>query len=184
MHDPKKEEKEALLAMGLHEPPPTATGSSRLPTPTEVAVAIARVALGLAACVAVAWLGLFVCLCVLLARANTPEVHAACAGFWDFMLVAVLAPVAIPCLYCVLACCVTSWHHFSGGCALVMAIACLHSSLMAGQSPACVEALRRTSPPMPLLLFCGFGKAALFLAAALSSLCAHRAARRGAAQTN
>ena len=133
--------------------------------------ALVCAAVGAAVCVAGVWLAAFVCLCMLLARANTPDVRGACPGLWDFMLAAVLAPLAIPCLYCVVACCLwVPWRPFYGACSLVMAVACLHMALTASESGACVEALRRTSEPLPWLLYAAFIKGGLFAAAAASSL--------------
>lgn len=154
--------------------------SSRLPTPGEIVAVLVRALVGTAICMLLAFLALFVALCVLLAKANVPAVHAACPGFWDFMLAAVFAPVAIPMLYCCLAWCAwVSWQAFSGGACLALAIACLHLSLSAAENGACVEALRATSPPLPWLLYAGFIKGALFAAGALSSILA-RAAVNGA----
>lgn len=128
-------------------------------------------AAGVLLCVCVLWVIGFVLICVLLARANVPDVRAACAGFWDGMLFATLAPTIVPLLYCMLAPCMwLPWRPFSGGCALVLCIVTLHLSLAAAESPACVDALRRTSfiMPLPLLLFAGFVKAGLFAAGALA----------------
>jgi hypothetical protein len=145
--------------------------SSRLPTAQELLRILAGAAVCAVACVAAAWLTAFLCLCVLLSRANTPEVRTACPGLWDFMLAALLAPLAIPCLYCAVACCLwVPWQPFYGACSLVMAVACLHMALTASESGACVEALRRTSEPLPWLLYAAYIKGGLFAAAAVSSL--------------
>ena len=144
--------------------------SSRLPP---AALFLQRITEGMfcaVVCVALAWVAAFGCLCALLARANTPDVHASCSGFWDFMLASLFAPVVIPCLYCAVACCLwIAWTPFYGACSLVMAVACLHMSLTAGENGHCVEALRRTSEPLPWLLYAGYIKGALFTAAAVSS---------------
>ena len=147
--------------------------SSRLPMPSEIMAKVARVALALICCLLMMYLFLFICLCVLLARANVPEVRSACAGFWDFMLATIFIPMAIPLLYCMIACCFwVSWQAFYGACSLVLAIACLHMSLTAGENPACVDALRRTSEPLPWLLYAGYIKGALFATGTLSSILA------------
>ena len=155
----------------MNEPPPTnATKvSSRLAQPAEVIHAIAHTVLTILCCLACLFLSLFVLLCVLLARANTPEVRAACPGFWDFMLAAVFAPAAIPVLYCLVACCLwVEWRPFYAGCSTVMAVACLHTALTAGESASCVEALRATSAPLPWLLYACYVKCALFTGGAVS----------------
>lgn len=134
------------------------------------APAVVRALFAVVACVLVMWFALFVALCVLLARTNTPEVRGACAGFWDCMLAATIAPVFVPLLYCALAACsMLSWRHFSAGCALVMAVVCLQASLAAAQSAACVTALRGGGS-LPLLLYAGFIKAALFAGVGLPVL--------------
>ena len=154
-------------------PPPKAAASSRLPYPTEVVHVVARAAMTFLCCVACLFLALFALLCVLLARANTPEVRAACPGFWDFMLAAVFAPVAIPALYCAVACCLwVAWRPFYAGCSAVMAVACLHSALTAGENAACIEALRATSAPLPWLLYACYVKCALFTGGAVSGFSA------------
>ena len=144
--------------------------ASRLPTSPEVISAVTRTLLVLGICLFLAWLSLFVCLCVLLSRANTPEVHAHCAGFWDCMLAATLAPVVIPLLYCMLSPCLwIAWRPYYGGSALVMAVVCIHATLTASQNPACVATLRATSEPLPLLLYAGVIKGALFVSTAMAS---------------
>jgi len=149
--------------------PPASSSSSRLPYPTEVVHAIARAAMTFLCCVACLFVALFALLCVLLVRANTPEVRGACPGFWDFMLAAVFAPVAIPALYCAVACCLwVAWRPFYAGCSAVMAVACLHSALTAGENAACIEALRATSAPLPWLLYACYVKCALFTGGAVS----------------
>ena len=137
----------------------------------EIARSVLRLVAEALLCVCVVWLLSFICICVLLARANTPDVHAACAGFWDGMLFATLAPTIVPLLYCMLAPCLwLAWRPFSAGCALVLCVVTLHLSLTAAEAPACVDALRRSSPPLPLLLFAGFVKSGLFAAGALTIL--------------
>jgi hypothetical protein len=145
--------------------------SSRLPTARELVRTLTGAIVCAAVCVAAVWLAAFLGMCVLLSWANTPEVQAACPGFWDFMLASVFAPLAIPCLYCAVVCCLwVAWQPFYGACSLVMAVACLHMSLTASESGACVEALRRTSEPLPWLLYAAYIKGALFTAAAATSL--------------
>ena len=66
--------------------------SSRLPCEPETMGAWARAALLLIVCIAALWFAVFVTLCVLLSRTNTESVRVGCAGLWDCMLVAPLAP--------------------------------------------------------------------------------------------
>jgi hypothetical protein len=157
--------------------------SSRLPTAGELMRGVTGALVCAAACVAVVWLAIFITLCVLLSKANTPEVRAACPGFWDFMLASVFAPVVIPCLYCALVCCLwVAWQPFYGVCSLVMAVASLHMSLTASESGACVEALRRTSEPLPWLLYAGYIKCALFGTASMAVFLGHPHDSRGSLQ--
>ena len=122
--------------------------------------------------VAVLWVAVFVLTCMLLSWANTPGVRAACAGFWDFMLVSVLSPVLIPLVYCMMTgvAGVLRWQLFSGACMLVFAISALYMTLVAAGNHACVEALRETAPPVPWLILVGWFKAAAYGAGALSTL--------------
>ena len=153
--------------------------SSRLPTGSELRTTVLHALVSAVACIVLVWLAVFVWLCVLLSRANTPEVRLACPGFWDFMLATLFAPAAIPCLYCAVACCLwVAWRPFYGACSLVMGLACLHISLVASEHAECVEALRRTSEPLPWLLYAGFIKGALFTAAAVSALVTHARAQQ------
>ena len=132
--------------------------------------ALARAALLLIVCIAALWFAVFVTLCVLLSRTNTESVRVGCAGFWDCMLVATLAPIFVPLLYCLTApCLLVAWRPYSAACGLVLSVVCLYSSLSASQSPACVDALRRATPPMPMLIYVGFIKSALFAVATASA---------------
>jgi hypothetical protein len=148
---------------------PAAHETSRLPCEPGLMRTVAQAALLLLACVAVVWCVVFVGLCVLLARTNTEAVRGGCAGFWDCMLVATLAPIGAPLVYCLTApCMLLAWRPYSAACGLVLAVVCLYSSLSAAQSPTCVDALRRATPPMPLLIYVGFIKSALFATATLT----------------
>jgi hypothetical protein len=141
------------------------------PATNNLARTLIGVAAGVLVCICLIWVLSFICICLLLARANTPEVHATCAGFWDGMLFATLAPTIVPLVYCLLAPCLwLAWRPFSAGCALVLCVVTLHLSLTAAEQPLCVDALRQSSPPLPLLLFAGFIKSGLFAAGALTIL--------------
>jgi hypothetical protein len=170
--DDKKEQSLLLLTT-------TTVESSRLPTPPEVVLTLARLSLGLMTGVACLWVGAFVCLCVLLARANTPHVHSACAGFYDFMVCATVLPLVMPCFYCcgLFACVHHGWRYLHGGSSLVLGILCMHNAMVAGDNADCVDALRRTTEPFPLLLYAAYAKMCLFFASALHSL-GEEAARR------
>ena len=149
-------------------PPPI---SSRLPTSVELMRTFAHTIVCMAIAAILVAVFVFTCLCILLSRANTPDVRSACPGYWDFMLIAILAPFCVPLLYCALACCFAcEWSAFSFASSLVMGIACLQMSLSAGTNASCVEALRRTSEPLPWLIYAGYIKSALFLASAASHL--------------
>ena len=140
--------------------------SSRLPCAPDTLRVVAHAALFVCVCVAAVWCVVFVGLCVLLTRTNTEAVRVGCAGFWDCMLVATLAPLFVPPLYCLAApCLLMAWRPYSTACGLVLSVMCLYSSLSAAQSPVCVDALRRATPSAPLLLYVGFIKSALFATA-------------------
>ena len=118
------------------------------------------------------WLTGFVLTCLLLHWADTPEVHRACAGFWDFMLVSILSPVLVPAAYLSLVCVIGGflpWDYFSCGCMLIMGISSLFMTLTAASRGECVEALRH--PSVPWLIYIGWLKAAAYCAGALSTLC-------------
>jgi hypothetical protein len=164
---PHKEEEAEERPLFVWLPPHVE--SSRLPQTPEMMRALAHAALALGVCAVCVWLGLFVGLCVLLAYANTEAVHHACAGFWDCMLAATVAPALVPLLYCALGpCLLVGWRPFSAGCAAVMAVVSLSATLTASQSPACVDALR--APSLPLLLYVGFIKGGLFAALAVAGV--------------
>ena len=146
--------------------------ASRLPCPSDVAHMVIKVAMAAICCLFLIFLSLFVCLCVLLGRANVPEVHARCPGFWDFMLASLFVPMAIPFLYCTVACLLVPWRAFYGACCLIMGIASLHVSLAAGENGECVLALQHTTEPFPWLLYAGYIQSALFTAGALSIILA------------
>ena len=57
-----------------------------------------------------AWGGVFTLSCVLLAWANTPHVIHACGGFWEFMVAAVLSPVAVPTAFALFGVGVVPWY--------------------------------------------------------------------------
>ena len=115
------------------------------------------------------WIALFVIVALLLSYANTPAVRNSCAGFWDFMLVSMLSPVIIPVLYCLLSCCAWPWRPFSGACMLIMGGACLHLTITCSENVACMEAIRKTTPPLPWLIYMGWLKASLYFSGAVSS---------------
>ena len=144
--------------------------SSRLPFSIRVTQSVICIAAAAACCMLSLCLALFVCLWVLLGYTNTPEVHAACFGLWDLMLVSMLTPCLVPIVYCALgSCLLLAWRPFYGAMALVMGVACLHMALVAGETPGCVEALRLSTPPVPWLLYAAFLKSALFLSATASA---------------
>ena len=160
--------------MLLHPPPPPHE-TSRLPCAQDTLRTVAYAAVLLLACIAAVWCVVFVALCVLLARTNTEPVRVGCAGFWDCMLVATVAPLCAPLLYCLTApCLLMAWRPYSTACGLVLAVMCLYSSLAAAQNPVCVDALRRATPPAPLLISVGFIKSALFATVVAASASSNR----------
>ena len=148
----------------------TTSSSSRLPFSIRVTQSVICIAATAACCMLSLCLTLFVCLWVLLGYTNTPEVHAACFGLWDLMLVSMITPCLVPIVYCALGSCfLLAWRPFYGAMALVMGVACLHMALVAGETPGCVEVLRLSTPPVPWLLYAAFLKSALFLSATASA---------------
>ena len=138
-----EEEKEAFLV-------PEAGVSSRLPEWHEVSHAMFECALCAAGLICLVWIALVVIVSLLLSYGNTPAVRHSCAGFWDFMLVSTLSPAIIPTLYCLLSCCgCWAWQPFSGGCMLIMGVACLHLTITCSENGACMDAIRSTTPPLP-----------------------------------
>ena len=106
---------------------------------------------------------LFTVLCVLLHATNTPQVHAACPGLWDFVLVAVFAPLLGPvCMLLSRSCCLSfslvSWLSVLSALGVIL-------SLRASLLSACIETLRDTTPPLPWLLLVSWAKTILFLSA-------------------
>jgi len=104
---------------------------------------------------------LFVCLCIVLNATNNPEVKAECSGFWEFMVVALLSPITFPVMFLLVVGRV-SWSVFSGTCCLVFGIVSLHMSIAMAEKTECVEALRRSTPPVPWLLYAVWLKTILF----------------------
>jgi len=119
-------------------------------------------------------IAVFICLCILLSKTNTDEVKGACSGFWEFMLIALLSPIVIPLFYCLYSClffmnCPWKWNIYSGTFMLTFGLIGLHMSITASENPACVKALRNSTPPLPWLLYVSWGKTVLFLCGAISS---------------
>jgi hypothetical protein len=109
------------------------------------------------------WLIMFGGLVLLLHVTNTQEVHASCPGLWDFVLISILLPFIMPCLYlCTPALSLASLL-FLSALGLLLSI---HSSTI----PTCVELLRVLTPPLPWLLFVACIKTVLYMAGALSTL--------------
>lgn len=126
----------------------------------------AVVAAGCAVCCGVLlWLGFFVAVCVLLARDNTAAVRGRCNGMWDFVLVSILAPFAMPLVYCAMSCWLGyGWNIFSGVTCGVMGTVSMH--LAFATSAECVDALGEP----PLLLGVVYIKAILYGMGAFSAL--------------
>jgi hypothetical protein len=130
------------------------------------------ICLGCFACLM--WIACFVLLSLLLHRANTQQVRAECAGFWDFMLISLLSPVIIPAIFCIFSWIMWwSWYPFSGSCMLILAVVSLHMTLTASENASCVEAIRNTSYPVPWLLYAGWLKSVIYCSGAVSSLFGH-----------
>ena len=153
-------------------PPPNMAEGSRRPEWGDMQKLVVEFVMCASCLVCSLWTSLLVIVSLLLSYANTPDVRGSCAGFWDFMLVSILSPVIIPVLYCLLSCCAWPWKPFSGGCMLIMGIACLHLTITCSENRECMEAIRRTTPPLPWLIYMGWLKSSLYLAGAVSSFVA------------
>ena len=125
------------------------------------------------------WLTVFVCLCLLLRKANTEQVHRNCPGLWDFTLVSILSPFIVPLIFLMTTSVLTlSWSAFSAAWLVAMSLFSLAFAFTSSMSFACVETLRDITPPFPWLLFVGWVKSIMYLAGALSSLRGLFSARR------
>ena len=122
-------------------------------------------------CFGLIYLGLFIMVCILLSEANNQDVHTHCGDFWNFMLVSILFPVLLPLIFCLVRPCIgISWLHFTAASTVIMAIASFCTAYHAGSEFSCVEALRRSSPPDPLLMYLDYVNGGLFSFAAISAI--------------
>lgn len=122
-------------------------------------------------CIGLIYFSIFIFVCILLSEANNPGVHLHCGDFWNFMLVAILFPMLLPFLFCLVRPCISiSWLHFSGASAVIMAIASFCTAYHAGSEPSCIAALRLSSPPNPLLLYLDYVNGGLFSLVAISAI--------------
>jgi hypothetical protein len=120
------------------------------------------------------WATIFACLCVLLHKTNTNEVHTNCPGFWDFMLVSILSPLLLPLLYLLSSSALTiSWSSFYTAWLVVMTTFTFATSLSATLNFHCMECLRDITPPFPWLIFVGWIKSVMYLAGTVSALRAY-----------
>ncbi len=157
-------------------PPPPPNISGKKPDWKDAGKAAFHCMICLGCLVCLLWITCFVLMSILLHKANTSEVRAACAGFWDFMLISLLSPVLIPSIYCIFSVVMWwNWYSFSGSCMLILAIASLHMTLNASENSTCVEAIRNTTSPVPWLLYVGWIKSVVYCAGAISSLLGHTA---------
>ena len=163
------------LSMLPASPPPIMGGiSGKKPEWKDIGKAGLHCVLCLGCFSCILWVACFVLLSILLHRANTMEVRAACAGFWDFMLVSLLSPLLIPAAYLIFSWIMWwSWYPFSGSCMLILAVVSLHITLTSSENATCVEAIRKTSSPIPWLIYAGWLKSIIYCAGAVSSLCGH-----------
>ena len=118
----------------------------------------------------VLWVAFFVIGCILVHSANVPAVHAACGGFWEFMVVALVSPALIPIGYAILGLGAFAWQDYYAIATVVLAIAALYMTSVAANSSQCQDAIRDTTPPEPWLIFFGWIKGVAYLAAAVSAV--------------
>ena len=119
------------------------------------------------------YISLFICICVVLDRSNNDSVKKLCGGFWEFMIVALVSPIIIPCLYCLYGCfflfvCTWKWKVFSSACMLVMGVGTLHLCINVSENANCLQALRESTPPLPWLLYAGWVKTIFFFSGSFS----------------
>ena len=117
----------------------------------------------LACCI---WIFTLFGLGLLLQMTNSIEVHEACPGLWDFVLLSVLFPFISPCLYLM----TQSWSSLPLALLLFLAILGTTISVQSSVIPVCVETLRASTPPFPWLLFVAWIKTILYMSGSLSTL--------------
>ena len=150
-------------------PPPFHVSGRR--TTTSLSHSIMSGLLCIACIMGIIWAIIFVCLCFLLHKTNTPEVHRNCPGFWDFTLVSILSPLLLPLLYLLSSSILTiSWYSFYTAWLLVMSTFAFATALSATLNFHCVESLREITPPFPWLVFVGWIKTVIYLAGLGSAL--------------
>ena len=126
-------------------------------------------ALGIATCIMITlWVVFFVIGCLLIHRANVPAVHAACGGFWEFMVVALVSPALIPFAYAILGLGIFAWQDFYAISSFTLTVAALYMTLSAANNTDCQDAIRATTPPEPWLIFFGWLKVVAYGSATVS----------------
>jgi hypothetical protein len=102
---------------------------------------------------------IFGALIALLRVTDTPDVHGACPGLWDFVLIALLLPVLMRCMPQALLL------------SLLLFLTLLGTTLCvrAALQPLCTETLRRLTPPLPWLLIVACAKTVLSFAGSLTT---------------
>jgi len=119
------------------------------------------------------WFLFFVFCCVVLSFNNNAAVHEHCGVFWDFMLLSVLSPLVVPVAYFMLAAgrSFPSFYTFS---MLLLSLGGFVLTLQCSARLECVDSLRHSTPPLPLLLYLGWFKAIAFGAGSYSILSAQQ----------
>ena len=159
------------MIIGPDPPLPPITISGKKPDWRDAGKAAFQCVLCVSCLACLLWAVCFVLMSILLHKANTTEVRASCAGFWDFMLISLLSPLLVPSIYCMFSFVMWwNWYSFSGSCMLILAIASLHMTLTASENSLCVESIRNTSPPVPWLIYVGWLKSIIYCAGAVSSI--------------
>lgn len=168
----KDSSREVLLPAAVPAPPTT---SSKLPSFQNIYLICEEMLCCTITLALVIFLALFVCMCIILDKTNNIEVRTQCAGFWEFMLVALLSPVIIPTIYCMYMCLFLfvwawRWKFFSGICMLVMGICSLHMAISVSENQKCIGALEKSTPPLPWLLYAAWVKCIFFFCGSISLL--------------
>ena len=108
---------------------------------------------------------IFTLCCLLLSVTHVQEVHEACPGLWDFVLISMLSPFILWLLYLF----TTSWSCLSPAAFGFLTVLGTLISVQSSLLPICVETLRVITPPVPWLLFLAWLKTIMFMTSMLSS---------------
>jgi hypothetical protein len=110
----------------------------------------------------------FIFSCVILSLNYNSEVMEFCGEYLDFMLISLISPLLLPCLYCLCIFVLPQWEYFITVYFFVFGITGL--VLNTNLSQDCISSIRKSTPPFPLLLFLGWLKCIAYISASVSKL--------------